>query len=89
MQGKARQRNEWIEVKAPERPSPKRAFPGLDGHEYIFKDNQWRRCEDPEEFADYTEAEAKFRSWYRKQTTRKGVPVDMNRPVKCSNHDSS
>lgn len=81
-QGEARRETAWLGVDAPPRPSPKRAFPGLDGHEYRHDGQTWQRCTGPEEFADYLEAEAKRRSHYMSRTVRKGVEVDMRRPVK-------
>ena len=80
-EGEVRQRTVWVGMDAPERPCPKRTFPGLQGHEYTYDGTQWRRCEGPEEFADYIEAQAEFRSSYKKRTTRKGVEVEMKRPV--------
>jgi hypothetical protein len=78
-QGEARKETAWFGVDAPERPSPKRNFRGLTGHEFVHENGQWRRCQGPEEFADHLEGEAKKRSWYMGKTTRKGVPVDMKR----------
>lgn len=81
-QGEARQETAWLGVDAPQRPSPQRAFPGMDGHEYRYDGKAWHRCPGPEEFGDYLEAEAKRRGHYMSRTTRKGVEVDMKRPVK-------
>jgi hypothetical protein len=80
-EGEARRKTAWLGVKAPPRPSPRRSFPGLDGHEYRFDGQRWHRCHGPEEFADYLEEEARRRSYYMSRTTRKGVAVDMKRPV--------
>jgi len=80
-QGEARRKTAWIGVDAPPRPSPRRNFGPLDGHEYTHDGDQWHRCPDPEEFADHLEAESERRSWYVKQTKRKGVPVVMKRQV--------
>jgi hypothetical protein len=76
-QGEARQETAWLGVDA-----PLRAFPGMDGHEYRHDGKAWHRCPGPEEFGDYLEAEAKRRGHYMSRTTRKGVEVDMKRPVK-------
>lgn len=81
-QGEARRETAWLGVEAPERPSPRRSFPGLDGHEYRHDGEHWQRCPDPEEFGDYLEEEAKRRSHYMSVTSRKGVAVEMRRPVK-------
>jgi len=81
-QGDARRQTEWIGLDAPERPSPARSFTGLTGHEYTFADGQWRRCDGPEEFADYLETQRMLRSWFRDRTQRQGVPVTMRREVK-------
>jgi dipeptidyl aminopeptidase/acylaminoacyl peptidase len=81
-QGDERKETSWVGVDAPQRPSPERSFPGLEGHEYIFDGQAWRRCKDPEEFADYCERENKRRGWFLDQTTRKGVAVEMLRRVK-------
>jgi hypothetical protein len=80
-QGEARKETAWFGVDAPERPSPQRNFHGLAGHEYIHENGRWRRCQGPEEFADYLESEAKKRSWFMGHTQRKGVAVDMKRRV--------
>jgi hypothetical protein len=81
-QGEARRQTAWIGVEAPARPSPRRSFgPLLQGHEYRRDGEHWRRCQDPEEFADYIEAEAARRAWYLSRTTRRGVAVTMKRPV--------
>jgi hypothetical protein len=79
--GEARKRIAWVGVEAPQHPSPQRSFGDLTGYEYIYAAGRWRRCDDPEEFADYLEAEAQKRSWYLSVTTRKGVAVEMKRPV--------
>ena len=68
----------------PQRPSPKRSFAGLEGHEYIHENGQWRRCQDAEEFANYIEKENRRRSWFVDKTTRKGQPVEMLRRVKAA-----
>ena len=78
-QGEARQETAWLGVDAPQRPSPARSFPGLDGHEYRHDGKAWHRCPGAEEFADWLEEEGKRRSWYVGQTSRKGVPVTMRR----------
>lgn len=81
LQGEARQRTVWVGLDAPERPNQSRSFPGLDGHEYLFDGAMWTRCDGPEDFADHVEEQSDLRSWYKKQTTRNGVPVDMKRRV--------
>ena len=80
-QGEARQETAWFGVEAPNRPSPRRNFGPLQGHEYRHDGKTWQRCAAPEEFADYLEEEAKKRSWFMSKTTRKGVPVEMKRRV--------
>lgn len=80
-QGEARKANSWIGVDTPERPSPKRNFQGLGGHEYILDGKVWKRCQGPEELADYLEREAENRCWFMSETQRKGVPVAMKRRV--------
>lgn len=80
-QGDRRRETDWIGVDAPERPSPKRSFGPIQGHEYTYERGKWHRCETPEEFADFLEYEARRRNWYRDQTSRKGVPVTMTRRV--------
>lgn len=80
-QGELRKETAWLGVDAPQRPSPQRSFPGLQGHEYTHDGENWHRCQAPEEFADFVEREAARRSWYRSTTTRKGVPVEMLRRV--------
>jgi hypothetical protein len=80
-QGEARHETAWLAVNAPQRPSPARTFPGLEGHEYRYDGKAWHRCLGPEEFGDYLEEEAKRRGHYMSRTTRKGVEVDMKRPV--------
>ncbi len=80
-QGEARQKTAWIGVEAPQHPSPERAFGALVGHEYIHENGQWRRCDDPEAYANYLEHEAGRRGWYRSTTTRQGQAVDMKRPA--------
>jgi hypothetical protein len=80
-QGEARQQTTWLGVAAPPRPGPRRNFGPLDGHEYTFDGDRWHRCQEPEEFADHLESESKRRSWYVKETTRKGVAVTMKRQV--------
>jgi hypothetical protein len=82
-EGEARQQTQFVPVAAPEHPSPHRSFGGLAGHEYTFDGKTWKRCEGPEEYADYLEHEAERRSWYMDQTQRKGVAVAMKRPVKA------
>jgi hypothetical protein len=79
--GEARRETAWVGVEAPQHPSPQRSFGDLTGHEYLYADGEWKRCDDPEAFADYLEAEAERRSWYMGRTTRQGVAVDMRRPV--------
>lgn len=81
LQGEARQRTVWVGVDAPERPSRRRCFTGLDGHEYTLDGATWSRCNGPEDFADHIEEQSDLRSWYKKKTTRNGVPVDMKRRV--------
>jgi hypothetical protein len=78
-QGEARRRTTFVPVETPERPSPQRSFGDLTGHEYIHDGPTWRRCEAPEEFADYLEAEAKRRNWFLDKTQRRGVAVEMKR----------
>jgi hypothetical protein len=80
-EGEARRETQFVPVAASEHPSPRRSFNGLAGHEYTFDGQTWKRCTGPEEFADYLEREAKRRNWYRSTTQRKGVPVEMKRPV--------
>lgn len=80
-QGETRQRTSWVGVEAPERPSQKRDFRGLEGHEYIFDEQGWKRCQNPESFADLLERKGRECGWYVGQTYRKGVPVSMRRPV--------
>jgi hypothetical protein len=78
-QGEARKETAWLGINAPKSPSPQRSFGTLQGHEYTYENGRWCRCQDPEEFADYLEREAKARSWYKGQTQRKGVPIEMKR----------
>lgn len=80
-QGEARRETAWLGVDAPTRPSPRRSFPGLEGHEYRHDGQHWQRCPGAEEFADYLEEEGKRRAWYMSRTTRKGAVIDMRRPV--------
>jgi len=82
-EGEARRETQFVPVAAPEHPSPERSFGPLQGHEYIFDGQTWKRCTAPEDFADHLEREAKERGWYMDQTTRKGIPVAMKRPVKA------
>ncbi len=83
LEGERRRQLEYIPVPAALRPSPERSFPGLVGHEYRYDGCKWERCVDPKEFGDYLEEQAKLRNWYKKWTTRKGVPVEMRRSVKA------
>ena len=80
-EGEARQKNDWLRISAPESPTTKRTFGTLQGHEYTFDGEQWQRCEGPEEFADYIEAEAAKRSWFMDHPKRKGVATEMRRRV--------
>lgn len=80
-EGERRRETEWIGVRAPERPTPRRSFAPLAGHEYTFNGQQWKRCDGPEEFGDYLERMAKERNWFLGATVRKGTPVAMKRPA--------
>jgi hypothetical protein len=80
-EGEARQQTQWVGVEAPPRPSPERSFGDLIGHEYICENGTWRRCDKPEEFADYMEKMAELLGWYRSETMRKGQKVEMKRPA--------
>jgi hypothetical protein len=80
-QGEARRETQWVPVAAPEHPRPDRSFAPLQAHEYTYDGSTWRRCNDPEEFADYLETEARRRNWFMDRTQRKGVPVQMRRPA--------
>ena len=83
-EGEKRKETSFIGVDAPQRPSSERSFSGLTGHEFIREGNAWRRCDDPEELANYLEKENKRRSWFMDTTQRKGVAVEMLRRVKAA-----
>ena len=68
-------------VPSPGHPSPVRVFGPLQGHEYTFNGQTWRRCEGGEEFADFLEKQSGLRGWYRAQTSRRGTTVEMKRQV--------
>ena len=79
--GEARRQTTFVPVPSPEHPSPRRVFGPLHGHEYTFNGRNWKRCEGGEEFGDFLERQAELRGWYRSQTKRKGVAVEMKRQV--------
>jgi hypothetical protein len=73
----------YVRVAASERPTTVRPFDdlGLTGHEFRVDGSQWKRCNAPEEFADYLEAESERRSWFVDETQRRGKPIRMKRPA--------
>ena len=77
-----RQSEEWIRVASPVRPSPARSWP-LKGHEakYNAESETWSPLHGQEQLGQYLEYETARRCSYFSQTTRKGKPVKMKRPI--------
>ncbi len=82
--GDARQEILWLGVPSVPNPlTPRRDFQalGLEGSEFRFVDGVWVRCHDPEEYADWLEAEARRRNWFLDEVLRQGRQLQMRRPA--------
>ena len=69
----------YIGVEVPEYPSEERDFSALQGREFKHDGQRWTACEDPEEFADYLEAESERRGPFDDTTRRNDRQVNVRR----------
>lgn len=77
-EGERRARITHIPVPTPEMPSPRRNFGQyLSSHAWICEEGEWRRCDDPGEYAEYVVSEAVARKWFHRQTSRHGKSVTV------------
>lgn len=81
LEGDLRREKEWVAIPAVPTFGPHRNFGSLVSHEFTYEGGEWKRCEDPEAFADYLELEAARRNWFYDQTQRKGRSITMRRPA--------
>ncbi len=78
--GEVRRQFRTFSVPASPSPSPKRDFGDLEGFELIrCEGGTWRRCEDPEEFGAFLNAEARARTSYKAVVSRHGHPESITR----------
>lgn len=87
-QAEQRRETTFVGMDAPQRPSPKRTFPGLESHEaaLITNDNSDRLhvFETAAEFEDWIERQHRLRAWHMSITQRKGIPCAMKRAVEAA-----
>ncbi len=75
----ARRETEWVAVSASPRPSIHRNFGDLEAYEYRYENEEWKRCDGPNDYGSWLKREAKRRARYTSKTSRKGVAVTMTR----------